>query len=80
MGKPVYQYEVEIYRAKGRKWEARVRLAHGKRNVIFTSHGQGYNRSSTALRIARNLFATGYGVRFLVQQDNGAFAEVRPWK
>lgn len=79
MKKPIYSYEVEVYRRKGGKWETRVRLAKGKRNVIFTSAGQGYNKPQAALRIAKNLFGTGYGIRFLVQQADGSFKEDRPW-
>lgn len=74
-----YDYEVEVYRRKDGLWESRVRLARGKRNVIFTSAGQGYERMGTALSIAKHLFASGYGIRFLVQQKDGSFKEARPW-
>ena len=77
--KAAFQYDVEVYRRKGGLWETRVRLAHGKRKVIFNSAGQGYERAATALRIAKNLFGTGYGFRFLMQQKDGAFKPVNPW-
>ena len=74
-----YQYRVEVYRRKDGRWESRCRLAHGRRNIIYTSHEQGYENGKDALKIARNVFGTGYGFQFFVQQDNGKFMEVRPW-
>lgn len=77
--KTKYEYEVEVYRREDGKWESRVRLAHGKRNVIYNSANQGYNKWQDALRISKNLFATGYGIRFMLQRKGGAFKEVMPW-
>ena len=73
-------YEVEVYRRKrDRKWETRIRLAAGERDIIFTSTGQGYNRSATAMRIAKRVFAGCYGIRFMLESQDGSFKESRPW-
>ena len=68
------EYIVNIYRRKDGKWETQVKLAHGKKNVIFTSAGQGYNSAKTALRIAMNCFGTGYGFQFVLDGK-----KVKPW-
>lgn len=81
MKKPVYQYRVEVYpRRRDGKFESRIVKARGENNIIYTSTGQGYNTWQAALRIAKNVFGTGYGVQFFVQKKSGGeLEEVRPW-
>lgn len=79
MKRPIYQYRVEVYKRKDGKWESRILRARGEKNVIYTSAGQGYNTWQAALKIAKNIFGTGYGILFVVRHADGTIAEQVPW-